>query len=268
MAYEYATILLSKKERVGIITLNYAPTNSVSKRMIFEIIKAFGEFEADDDIRCIMMNAIGPDFSYGADGGDIKKALGGEVEEIPESFSVLGNRLVECIECCPKPTLVSATGRCIGGSTAMFNAFDIRIVGEGFRMHDGDIYYGTVGSWGMSSLRLPMWIGRNKVMDYMFLNEDFTGRQCYELGIASKVFSDDVLDEASFAIAKRMAKGAPIAVRYYKECVRKATESNIDEARKFELEVAEIVGQTEDCRIGLKSVVENHGVPNCEFYGR
>lgn len=264
---EYATILTEIKERVGIITLNYPPLNSVSKRMIYEIIEAIKALEKEDEVRCIMMRANGPDFSYGADGGDVKKGLTGG-EEISESFSVLGNRLVETIDGCDKPTLVAATGRCIGGSTAMFNAFDIRIVGEGFRMHDGDIYYGTVGSWGMSSLRLPMWIGRNKVLDYMFLNEDFTGRQCYELGIASKVFSDDALEAAAFAIAKRMAKAAPIAVKYYKDCVRMATRNNLEAARAFELEAAQIVFATEDSKRGLKSVVENHGVPNCEFYGK
>lgn len=79
-------------------------------------------------------------------------------------------------------------------------------------MHDGDIYYGTVGSWGMSSLRLPMWIGRNKVLDYMFLNEDFTGRQCYELGLASKVVADELVEVVGLATAKKMSKAAPIAV--------------------------------------------------------
>lgn len=263
----YYTILTEVVGRVGVITLNYKPLNSVSKRMMVEIMDALTAFEKDDTVRCIMMKANGADFSYGADGGDIAKGLNGEAEEITESFSVLGNRMVERIDCCPKPTLVAAKGRCIGGSTAMFNAFDIRIVGEGFRMHDGDIYYGTVGSWGMSSLRLPMWIGRNKVLDYMFLNEDFTGRQCYELGIASKVVADDMLEECAFAIANKMAKAAPIAVRYYKDCVRKATQQGIEEARAFELEAAEIVFATEDSKRGLKSVIENHGVPNCEFYG-
>ena len=264
---KYQTIRSEIKERVGVITLDYPPYNAVSKRMITEIIDAVEAFEADDRVRCIMMRAEGPDFSYGADSGDIKKDLGA-APEISESYSVLGGRLVERIEGCDKPTLVAAKGRCIGGSTAMFNAFDIRIVGEGFRMHDGDIYYGTVGSWGMSSLRLPMWIGRNKVLDYMFLNEDFTGRQCYELGLASKCVSDDILEEAAFALAKKMAKAAPLAVKYYKDCVRKATQQGMDEARAFELRAAEIVFATEDCKRGLRSVVENNGVPNCEFYGK
>lgn len=265
---EYTTIRTEIIERVGVITLDHPPFNSVSKRMMVEIMDALTEFENNDTIRAIMVKSDLADFSYGADAGDVRKGLGGEAQEIKESFSVLGNRMVERIDCCPKPTLVAAKGRCIGGSTAMFNAFDIRIVGEGFRMHDGDVYYGTVGSWGMSSLRLPMWIGRNKVLDYMFLNEDFTGRQCYELGLASKVVADELLDEVALATAKKLSKAAPIAVRYYKECVRKATQINFEEARRFEAETAEIVSATEDSKNGLRSVIENNGVPNCEFFGK
>ena len=47
-----------------------------------------------------------------------------------------------------------------------------------------------------------------------------------------------------------------------------ATQNNIEQAREFELKAAEIVFATEDSKRGLRSVVENHGVPNCEFFGR
>jgi len=166
---------------------------------------------------------------------------------------------------CPKSTMVAAKGRCIGGSTAIFNAFDIRIVGESFNIKDGDIYYGTVGSWGMSSLRLPIWIGRNKIMDYMFLNEGFNGRQAYELGIASKVVPDELLDDVAMAYAQKMSIAAPIAVKYFKDCVRAATAPNLEAARAVELKAAEIVLATEDSKAGLAAVIRGE---QAEFKGR
>lgn len=266
---EYKTIKLSKDGRVGIITLDSPPYNAFSKRMIIEVIKALEEYEKDDQIRTVMMNSVGTKyFSMGAGAEDLEQDISDIESEFAETYSVLGGRLVEKIDTYPKSTLVAARGGCIGGSTAIFNAFDIRIVGENFTMHDGDVYYGTVGSWGMSSLRLPMWIGRNRVLDYMFLNEDFNGRQLYEMGIVSKVVADELVDEVGLAIAKKMAKAAPIAVKYYKDCVRVATQSYIEEARKFELHASDIVFGTEDCKNGLRSVMANKGVPNCEFYGR
>ena len=162
--------------------------------------------------------------------------------------------------------MVAARGRCIGGSTAIFNAFDIRLASETFRIHDGDIYYGTVGSWGMSSLRLPIWIGRNKIMDYMFLNEDFTAQQAYELGLVSKVFPDGALDEGSMAIANKMATAAPLAVKAFKACVRKAVyAAGLEEARAFELKTADEIMATEDSKNGLAAVIQGK---QAEFFGR
>ena len=262
---EYTTIKLSRNGRTGIITLNVPPRNSFSKKMLVEVYEAFKEFEADDDIRTVLMNSTGKNFSAGADADDIRNAFAGGDDTIAESFSVLGGRLVELIDNYPKGTIVAARGLCIGGSTAVFNAFDIRVVSDTFSIHDGDIYYGTVGSWGMSSLRLPIWIGRNKIMDYMFLNEDFTAQQAYELGLVSKVIPDDKLDEESMKIATKMSTAAPLAVKYFKECVRKSVYAQLEEARKFELEVAEIVNSTEDSKNGLLAVIEGK---QAEFTGK
>ena len=45
-------------------------------------------------------------------------------------------------------------------------------------------------------------------------NEDFTGRQCYELGLASKVVADELVEEGGLGIGKKMSKAAPLAVKY------------------------------------------------------
>lgn len=262
----YTQLKLAKTGHVGIITISHPPRNGFSKCMVSEMLRALDEYEADKSVRVVMVNGEGPDFSKGADFSDLTDEISEKSGEA--TFSDLGGRLVQRIECYPKATLVAARGECWGGSSAIFSAFDIRIVGEGFSIHDGDIYYGTVGSWGMSSLRLPIWIGRNKIMDYMFLNEGFTARQAYELGLVSKVVPDELVDTIGLEIAAKMAKAAPIAVRYFKECVRKAIYSDFQAAREFEVQASEIVFATEDCKNGLLTLMEKEGSPMCEFYGR
>lgn len=262
----YTQLKLSRLNHVGIITIAHPPRNSFSKRMVSEMLRAFDQFESEDSIRVIMVNGEGADFSRGADFSDLTAEISEEGSK-EAVFADLGGQLVQKIECCPKATIVTARGECYGGSSAIFSAFDIRIVSENFTIHDGDIYYGTVGSWGMSSLRLPIWIGRNKIMDYMFLNENFTARQAYELGIVSKVVSDELLDTIGLEIAGKMAKAAPLAVRYFKECVRKAIYSDFHEAREFEVKSSELIFATKDCKNGLISLMENEDGPMCEFFG-
>ena len=264
---KYEQLKLSQDGMVGIATLSHPPRNGFSKRMVVELLAALDQFEADSSVRVILVNGEGPDFSRGADFSDLKKEITGQSEET-DDFSELGGSLVERIECCPKATVVAARGQCFGGSSAIFSAFDIRIVGENFQLHDGDIYYGTVGSWGMSSLRLPIWIGRNKIMDYMFLNEGFTGRQAYELGLVSKVVADELVETTALEIARKIAKAAPLAVRGFKECVRAALYQDFAHARQFELQTSKQVYQTEDCKNGLLSLMEHEEGPMCEFYGK
>ena len=263
---EYQRIKTKTDGRVGIITICYPPYNTFTKRMIVEILDALDVYEKDDYIRCVLLNSEGPDFSQGADLDDIADEAAGE-GEFTETFSQLGGKLVERVDSYPKATCVVGRGTCFGGSSAVFSAFDIRIVGESFNLHDGDIYYGTVGSWGMSSLRLPLWIGRNRMLDYMFLNENFTGRELKELGLVSKVYPDEYVEEIGLATAKKMATAGPIAVRVYKECVRRATNPNYEELRKMEEEASEYIYTTNDCKRGLASLKVGEEYEMYEFQG-
>jgi len=266
MTKKYQYILAEQDERVGIISLNAPPNNSLSKKMIYEIFSVLDDWESRDDIRTVMFKSALPMFSGGANAPELIAEMDAGETAGEESYSELGGRLVERIETYPKSTLVAATGKLFGGTTVLFSACDIRIGGENLNLKDGDIYYGLVASWGMSSLRLPLWIGRNKVMDYMFLNEEFTGRQAYELGLVSKVVPDEMVDEVGLSIAKKMSKAAPIAVRYYKECVRRSIYHDLAAARAFELEASEIVYSTEDSKKGIANITA--GIPYTDFDGK
>lgn len=214
---DYTQIKVNVDERVGVITLNHnPPRNSFTKRMLVEVLDALDEFEKNDIVRCVMLNSEGPNFSMGADFDDIDEEWSGE-GEIKETFSELGGKLVARVDFYPKPTLVAARGICFGGSAAVFSAFDIRIAGESFQMHDGDIYYGTVGSWGMASLRLPVWIGRNRIIIVSLLATFFIvlGRGAFGLvteAVANGLAPASYFDMGADGIAAILITIVPISL--------------------------------------------------------
>ncbi len=63
--------------------------------------------------------------------------------------------------------------------------FFIRNDSKNFFIKDSDIYHDFIGIQGINNVHLPIWIERNKIMDNVFLDESFTDRQAYKLGIAS-----------------------------------------------------------------------------------
>ena len=62
----YDTIIVSKEEAIGIITLNRPEAlNALNTKMVTELIDALGSFEKDDLIRCVVITGNESAFSAG-----------------------------------------------------------------------------------------------------------------------------------------------------------------------------------------------------------
>ncbi len=265
---EYQEIRTEVIGKVGVITLDAPPDNGLGRVMITEILDQLDRWENDPAVVTVMFKSALPFFSMGGDGDDLLDEMDTAEGADDRTYTELGGMISERVSTYPKSTLCAATGEVRGGATVLFNACDIRIAGENLKLKDSDMYYGLLASWGMSSLRLPVWIGRNKIMDYMFLCEELNGRQAYEMGLASRVVPDDMLHEAALAIATKMSKAAPIAVKYFKECVYNAIyHPDFAKAREFELKMADVVYQTEDAKKGVRNAIAGKFITD-DFEGR
>lgn len=265
---DYKEINTRIEGKVGIITLNAPPDNGLSALMIREILNCLDNWENDNRIVTVMFESALQFFSMGGDGDDLLDEMDTAENADGRTYTELGGALTERVADYPKSTIVAATGEVRGGATVLFNACDIRIAGENLKLKDSDMFYGLLASWGCSSLRLPVWIGRNKIMDYMFLCEELNGRQAYEMGLASKVVADDMLKEYAFAIATKMSKAAPIAVKYFKQCVNNAIyHPDFAKARAFELEKADLVYKTEDAKKGVRNAIAGKFITD-DFEGK
>lgn len=243
------------EDRVGIISLDDPPGNGTGLAVTERILDLLDQCEKDDDVRCVMLTHEGPDFSAAGASEDEMPYMsqGMEIAEIARIYRPSGLKLIERIDQYPKPTLSAGMGHCHGAGSVIFQCCDIRIAGESFELYDANLYWGCASDWGMITTRMPIWLGRNKVMDYLFLDEVFKARQLYEMGIVSKVVPDSVCKEVGLIYAKKMATAAPLSVRYAKECVRRAVyRTDVNELVRQEIEAAEIVLASEDARKGTK----------------
>ena len=65
MAAKFVTVTIA--ERLATITLNNPPSNLLSTTVLKEMDQAFGQLEANDAVRVIILTASGKFFSPGAD---------------------------------------------------------------------------------------------------------------------------------------------------------------------------------------------------------
>lgn len=255
------------EDGVGIIKLADPPNNPAGGGPAEAILALFDQFEQDDRVRCIMLTHEGPHFSAegaSAEGAEFYKHRGPDdtIADLMRYFRHSGKALVDRIENCPKPTLSAGTGKLAGAASVMFNCCDIRIAGESLCINDGNLYSGSISDWGFGGTRMPIWIGRNKTMDYMFLDENFTARQMYEMGLVSKVVPDAQVYSIGLGYAKRIAQTAPLSVKYFKEELRRAIygSESLEEKVEKEIEVAEYICTTEDAQRCAELLTSNREV--------
>jgi enoyl-CoA hydratase/carnithine racemase len=128
-----------------------------------------------------------------------------------------------------KPTIAALPGAAAGAGMALAMACDIRIAAQSAFMSTGYLNVALSGDYGIAWL-LTRLVGTSRARELMFTAERVTAARCETIGLVNRVVPDEKLQEEAFALAKAMAGGPTIALRYMKD--------NLDEALMFDFATA------------------------------
>src|SRR5437667_12127344 len=128
-----------------------------------------------------------------------------------------------------KPTIAALPGPAVGAGLAIAMACDIRIAAQSAFLSTGYLNVALSGDYGIAWL-LTRLVGTSRARELMFTSERVTAARCEALGLVNRVVPDEKLQEEAFALAKSMAEGPTIALRYMKD--------NLDEAQMFDFATA------------------------------
>src|ERR1700755_3479187 len=223
------------RDRVAIITLNRPEgRNSLSDRVtpaLRTMIKTCGE---NPEIGALLITGAGAAFCAGGDvkgmgaNRDPKKLAMShdeKVADLQERQRLLTGALVSV----RKPTIAALPGAAAGAGMALAMACDIRIAAQSAFMSTGYLNVALSGDYGIAWL-LTRLVGTSRARELMFTAERVTSARCEAIGLVNRVVPDEKLQEEAFALAKSMAAGPTIALRYMKD--------NLDEALMFDFATA------------------------------
>ena len=229
--------------------------NMALRRALHDAFLALSE---DADIRVVVLTGDREAFAAGADLTEIAEL--GPIDVLRRATHRLSRPLAEC----PKPVIAAINGYALGGGLEIALMCDILVVGEGAQLGLPEIRVGVMPGAG-GTQRLTKLVGKHRAMLMALTAEIVTGRQAYELGLASKVVADDaVLDEA-LAIAKRIAGFPPIGAAMIKESIQAAAEQGMESNLALERKSFALLFATQDQKEGAKAFLEKR---KPKFQGR
>jgi enoyl-CoA hydratase/carnithine racemase len=220
MAYEQITTDLS--ENVLTITLNRPERlNAWTATMGRELIEAFDEADANDEVRAIVMTGAGRGYCAGADlaaGGETfdYKARAKEASLLTEGVDGVprdnGGQFTLRIFACKKPVIGAINGPAVGVGATMTLPMDVRLASDEARMGFVFARRGIVPE-ACSSWFLPRVVGISRAMEWVATGRVFSAQEGLDAGLLRSLHSPEELLPAARALAKEIVENAaPVSV--------------------------------------------------------
>lgn len=226
MSTQYESLAVEVKDNVAQVTLlGPGKGNAMGPAFWDEMPLAFGELDADPEVRAIVLTGSGRNFSYGLDllamGNTLGDTMSGEVSARPRTdFHTTVKRMQQSITAvadCRTPTIASIHGWCIGGGVDLISAVDIRYASADAKFSVREVKLSIVADVG-SLARLPYILSDGHLRELALTGKDIDAARAERIGLVNEVLPDaDAALAAAHATAAEIAANSPLVTRGIKD---------------------------------------------------
>jgi cyclohexa-1,5-dienecarbonyl-CoA hydratase len=163
------------------LSLNRPKANLIDAAMIAALDDALDEHLANPAIGAVLLNAEGPNFSFGA---SVEEHLPDQCAGMLRAIHGLVLRLIEA----PLPILVAAQGQCLGGGLELACAGHLLFVAPDATLGQPEMRLGVFAP--AASCLLPELIGRQRAFDLLVSGRTITGAEAVTIGLAHAAAAD------------------------------------------------------------------------------
>ena len=235
---------------VALLRLNRPEArNALNSALRHALTDAFATLPQDPALRVIVVTGDDRAFVAGADLREFADMGTAEVVRL----GVL--RMWGVIADCPLPVIAAVRGAALGGGLELAMHADILVAGETARLGQPEISVGIMPGGG-GTQRLVRAVGKFKAMKMLLTGEPITGREAFEMGLASEVMPDDQVLPRALEIATRIAGLPSLSARHIKEVVLAGEDAPLATGLMLERRAFETLFDTADKAEGMAAFLE------------
>ncbi len=218
---EYGDITYHKADGMARIAFNRPEKrNAFRPQTIDEMIEAFKDAWADDQIGVVLLTGNGPSpkdgvhaFSAGGD-QNIRGHAGYMDDKGVARLNVL--ELQRIMRTMPKPVIALVNGYAIGGGHVLHVICDLSLASENAVFGQTGPIVGSFDG-GLGASYLASIVGQKKAREIWYLCRQYSAQEALEMGLVNKVLPTvEALEDEGVDWAQEILRKSPIAIRFLK----------------------------------------------------
>ena len=232
-----APLAAERNGRVLILTLNRPDKlNALTPELHRLLHAAVIDAAHDANIGAVVLTGAGRAFCSGGDMGGRRDSTGAAptLEQRADELRSHGET-ARLLHEMPKPTLAMINGVAAGAGLALALACDLRIAAGGAVLTTSYVNVALSGDLG-SSYFLTQLVGSARARQLMLLSDKIDAAEGHRIGLINLIADPNTLRETTMQVARHLADGPAVALRYIKRnllCAETGSLSEVMDSEAF-----------------------------------
>ena len=146
--------------------------------------------------------------------------------------------------------IAAVNGFALGGGCELALSCDIRIASNRAKFGQPEVGLGIIPGFS-GTYRLAKIVGMGAAKELIYTGRAIKADEALRIGLVNSVYEPEQLMDEARALAARIVKNAPIAVRYAKQCINEEYDLAADPAIAYENEMFGKCFATKDQKAGM-----------------
>lgn len=240
----HAEITGRQENGLFIITLKALQNRMGLSGLIDELEETCAYIAADNSVNVVLVIGEADAFNLGN-----MQAYPFPVDSVTCRNISLANPLAS-LDC---PVIIGVSGRVTGQGLEMILAGDIRLAAEGSSFFSMPQLCTGMIPFDGGTQRLSRVVGKAKALEMVLTGQTIDGQEARRIGLVNMLAPAAELLTSAMEMARKMARQAPLALRYAKEAVGQGMEMNINQGLRLEADLYFLLHTTRDRLEGIKA---------------
>ena len=223
--------------------------NALSPEVMDELAAALEGFDADPEVRCIVVAGSDEVFASGADIRSLRERT--FQDSLVHPAASFWKRLAAI----RTPTIAAVSGFALGGGCELALSCDLIVASETAEFGQPEITLGIIPGGG-GTQRLARVVGKQRAMELVLTGRRIEAAEAERMGFVNAVCKKREWLDQALELAQRIAKRPPIAARLAKQAVLGAEEASMTAGLEMERRLYEQSMATEDRIEGMDAFLE------------